>query len=318
MTSVPSAALGFCVGFLPIVVFYALNGGFESFYNESFVEIQEIVTRRYRAFSFSDADSLGSAFTMTRRVGLFGAPLFAVALGIALGLSRMRREPGGSSAIVLILNSTVLSTMYLGLYPNPNRVQILFLAPMIMLPFVYGLSLFLKTRVKGTPTRVALILAFLVAPVVVYFGGRYISETPHEAASTEIALLDGDRGNIYLPRWVVDYVSPVTNYLRTRPAEETFLGYDVYNKAMAFLAGRRAEADYFQRHQFREVGDSDIREIRKLAEDQKIDTIILGKSFLPGTEAEKELFSYLAQQYRLVLNTENHLGYQRAQNLKGR
>jgi hypothetical protein len=182
---------------------------------------------------------------------------------------------------------------------------------MVVLPCSFLLDDVLSSRVRSSFTRRAVLLLALLLPLSAYFGGKYVSGQLDGMLAREITVLDQQRGNIYLAKDVANYVAPVVNYLNGRQTSESFIGYDVYNRAYAFLTGRRIQVDYSQRHQYGELDDRDVLGIVSLSRERKIDTIVLAKSSLRGSQAEEQMFVYLSDDYTLALNTPTHMVFQR-------
>jgi len=303
--------LGFTVGFLPLVALYVVNGGVVQFISDSFLGVQEVVSKRYMEFNFADTNFFESPLVLVRRLGAYLVPSVFAAACFAVSLYRMNRGSNERSTQVLMLNSVTLSTLFLMLYPNPNRVHLLFVMPMVVLPYTFLLDHVLRSRVGSSFARRVILFLVLLLPLSAYFGGKYVSGHLDGMIAREITVLDRQRGNIYLPKEMANYVAPVVNYLNSRKTSESFIGYDVYNRAYAFLTGRRIQVDYFQRHQYGELEDRDVLDIVSLSSERTIDTIVLAKSSLRNTRAEEQLFEYLSHHYTLALSTPTHVVFQR-------
>jgi hypothetical protein len=290
---------------------YLVSGGVVQFISDSFLGVQDVVSKRYVEFNFADTDFFESPLVMIRRLGAYFVPLVFAAAGFAVSLYHMIRGSNERSTQVLMLNSVTLAALFLMLYPNPNRVHLLSVMPMVVLAYTFILDRVLRSKVRSSFTRRATLLLVLLFPLSAYFGGKYVSGDLDGMIAKEISVLDRQRGNIYLPKEVANYVAPVVDYLNSRQASESFIGYDVYNRAYAFLTGRQIQVDYFQRHQYGELEDRDVLDIVSLSRERKIDTIVLAKSSLRNTQAEGQLFEYLSHHYTLALSTPTHLVFQR-------
>lgn len=308
-TTVGLLVFGMILGFLPIVFLYLSVGGLKNFIFESFLQVQQVVSKRSTGFEFSISkeDFLP---TIRRLIG-FSLPLVSSLISVCIGFWRMKRKGIDEVSRWFIFNGILLSVLYFTLYPNINRAYVFILLPLIVMPFVSILDRELQQRVKPRIVRVGIVCMLFVSGLGGYVLSKEMSNDSEKRLAEAITTIDEQRGTIYVPRQIAESVLPVVNYLRTRGSTEKFLGYDVYNKAIAFLTDRSIEVDYQQRHHYAEMEDQDIYYIISLAEKREIDTIILGKSSLRHTGAERHLFLYLSKKYRLVLDTPTYFGYQR-------
>lgn len=302
-------AVGFLLGFLPIVLFYATEGGLSQFASDTFIRVESEISRRFAEFDFASERLRDKPLVMLRGLVVFVSPLISVLLGVALGMRSVMH--GQRRATVIVVSASVLAILYMTLFPNPNRVHVLFALPLIALAYVYGLDLLLKRVLPKSSSRAVGVLAILFVPIVLYLAARVAVGDVQKLVSDEIGVLDDDRGNIYVPLVTKDRLLPVLRYLKTRPPSESFLAFDPYNKALAFLADRPLEVDYKQRHQYREVDDADVRMTLAIVRARKVDTVVMGLETLKGTETEQELQTYLQDHYTLELTTTQYLVYQR-------
>ena len=300
---------GMILGFLPIVLLYLWVGGLKNFIFESFLQVQQVVSKRSAGFEFSvSKEELAPAI---RRLLGFSLPLVSSLASFGIGYGWRRRGGIDQTSRWFILNGILLSVMYFTLYPNVNRAYVFFLLPLIVMPFISILDGGLQQRMKTRIGRVVITGLLLVFVLGGYILSKQMSNDGEKRLAGSITKIDEQRGAIYLPSQIAESVQPVVKYLRTRSATEKFLGYDVYNKAIAFLVGRPIEVDYQQRHHYGEMEDQDIYDIIALADERGIDTIILGKPSLRHTEAEAKMFLYLSRKYKLVLDTPSYFAYQR-------
>jgi hypothetical protein len=109
----------------------------------------------------------------------------------------------------------------------------------------------------------------------------------------------------------IDYLRPVLGYIESRPPEESFVSFDVFQKLIAFVTRRNIHTDYLQRLYFHEVTSDDFVALKHLAEDKKIDIIVIGKRYLSNSRSEHILFDYLNKNHSLVIDNQTHLVYQR-------
>ena len=308
--SLLSLAAGYLAGLLPLVCLYLLRGGLRQFLAESFLNVQEVVARRATTFNFLSAESLGDLLVMLRRLEVFLLPPLVAVIGFVYALRRLRSAGEERSMKFLLLNCAGAAMMYATLFPNPNRVHVLFLLPMVVVPIAYAVDRFVQRWVPRPSLRPIIVMVVLLAVPGFYAGARFISGSMGEMVSGGSVKLRVERGGTYVPVAVDAQVGPVVLFLQGRPDTETFIGYDPYNKAIAFLAGRRIEVDYLQRHQFGEVGDSDLRNIIAMCKERKIDTVVLAKGSLRDTPAERDLFAYLDTEFVRELDTPTDLVFQ--------
>ncbi len=307
--AIPLLVLGSILGFLPLAGLFALEGSFMSFISESFFQVQDVVSKRYVGFQFTD--SMGGISGVLRRLIGFSLPLVAACLSFGLGFWRLKKNASDTISQSLILNGILLSVLYLTLYPNVNRAYVFFFLPLAAAPFISILENVLQRLSISTRFRSIIMLIVLLMPLAGYILSKQHSNDPEKRLAGEIVKIDDARGNLYVPRSVAENILPVINYLKSRNSEESFLGYDVYSKSMAFVAGRKVEINYMQKHHYGELENRDIAELIDAIHVKKVDTIVLGKSSLRDLPLEKELFKVLKEEYVLALENQNYFGFQR-------
>jgi hypothetical protein len=305
---------GFFLGLLPIMIYYFLHGGIENFLNDSFLKVHSAMTHTVQLWTFAMPESTADPLIMFRRLVVHSVPFLAIVGGLVFSFRRMRKNIYDRSTVLLLLNSLTLSILHFSLFPLPETLYLLYLLPLIALPFMFALDSFLKSKVSSGFLRAAATVLILVIVVGFYWGSRlFTPEWQNEQAiSSEVTLIDHDRGDIYVPRHVADYLAPVINYLNGRPKDESFAAIDRLDAVVAFLTSHPTVVNYSQLFYLSSgYSGHHYRDLKVLAEKHKIDTIILGRPFLRNTPGEQELFQYLAGHYKPVLNTLNYLGYQR-------
>jgi hypothetical protein len=241
-------------------------------------------------------------------------PLAASLLGLVVYFLKLRNGTVDAPARVVLFCSMLLSTLFLTQYPIAYLYYNLYMLPLIILPFLYGLDRVLKRKLTTAAARVAVFAGLLAALAGLYVVTRGLGQDLGAMAWQDPAVIERGTADVYAPRGEAERVLPVVEYLLRRPPSESFVAYDVYNIPFAFLARRRVVVDYGQQHMFDRFGDRDIRELTTLVREGNMGTVILGKKYLRHTPAETELFGSLAGRYAMALENDWYIIYQRAEN----
>jgi hypothetical protein len=223
---------------------------------------------------------------------------------------RWKHEEDETVSYLILLDSFICMALLFTQYPRAGYYYTMYLMPFVLLPFVFVID-----RALRRPGHLYLLrasnLGLVFFVTLAYVALRPTDTTVDPFGSRHFGLIEHDHGNLYYPLKEADYLLPVVDYIRTRPQQESFLAYDVFNIAIAFFTQRPIQVNYFQKHLFGGYGDQDILELENLAKAKKIDVIVLGKQYLSDTEQEKKLFQFLTSCYDLAFENSNHLVYQR-------
>jgi hypothetical protein len=190
-------------------------------------------------------------------------------------------------------------------------MYVLFLAPLVTISAAYFADKVLKKFFTSKAFRASVVVALFAFLVVMYLGSRSLGGDLHSIADTKAGLLDDHFGNALVSQAAIDYLTPVLQYIERRPEEESFVGFDVFQKLIAFVTRKKIHTDYLQRHYFYEITPDDFAALKHLAEDKQIDIIVIGKRYLSHSPPENALFEYMNKNYSLALDSRTHLVYQR-------
>jgi hypothetical protein len=214
----------------------------------------------------------------------------------------------------MFLTSAVLAALHFTLFPVLGGIYLLYFLPLIALPFVFLFESRLKSIIAKPLGRALTLLCLLVLLTAAYLGSRLAAGdwARQDIVANEIDRLDVERGGIYMPVKYIEYITPILEYLERRPQVESLLAFDRTCEAIAFLTGRASLVDYsLKYYEHSGLSEQELSGIEHIAEEHKIDTIVIGKSFLADSQAELSLFDYLKKNYTLVLNNRTHVIYQR-------
>jgi hypothetical protein len=311
-------SVGFILGLLPLSVYYLFQGEFGRFFHESFLATTSLFERRFSPFKFADAEALGNPFLFLRRLLVQLIPHVAVILGLVIAYRRSRVGADSLITKVLLLNSCCLACLYFTQYPIALHVYVLYMLPMVSLPIGFAMKQYLARRIKSAVSRSLIVGSLAAIMAIGYIGSRSGAGDLGLMFSDSVVVLEPERGDILVPEEVREYVKDVIGYLKSRPRTERFLAFDVYNKAVGFVVGKRIEVDYLQRHYYSELKPSDYTVIMDRARERGIETIILGKKYLIGLAEEQHLLQFLSDRYTLALDTPHHLVYQATSHEQGR
>jgi hypothetical protein len=305
---------GFVLGFLPIAIYYAVAGGLHEFISEAFIKVHGLFTRQQSDWGFTPELTTSNPFTGARRLVLHLLPLFAIAVSFATSILRSKRHPLDSVTLTMFLSSAVLAALHFTLFPVLGAIYLLYLLPLIALPFVFHFEELLKPIFVKPLGRAIALLLLLVFLTTGYLSSRLAAGdwARQDLLAKRIARLNVERGGIYIPIKFVEYLTPILGYLEGRPPEESFLAFDRMCETIAFLTGRASPVDYsLKYYENPGLGEQDLSGIERIAEERKIDIIVIGKHYLPISHSEQGLFAYLQKNFTLVIDNPSHLIYQR-------
>ncbi|MBM2839821.1 MAG: hypothetical protein HW412_349 [Bacteroidetes bacterium] len=306
-TSLVPLVVGVALGFLPLVLLYVSQGGVEQLIGDSFINIRQVFANRYSVFKFAEEEATSNPFVFIRWLTLFVLPIAAALIGFFHSMRSRHSE----QSLLLLLNSALIAFLYFTLYPIAIRMYVLFLAPLVTISAAYFADKVLKKFFTSKAFRASVVVALFAFLVVMYLGSRSLGGDLHLIADTKAGLLDDHFGNALVSQGAIDYLKPVLQYIDRRPEEESFVGFDVFQKLIAFVTRRKIHTDYLQRHYFFEITHDDFAALKHLAEDKQIDIIVIGKRYLSHSPPESALFEYMNKNYSLALDSRTHLVYQR-------
>ncbi len=303
-----SLHFGFLLGFLLLVAYFTLHGGIGKFFSEAFVNVQQAFANRYTVFKFMEDPAANNPLVMLRWFILYIIP---VATAVFAFRFTTRQDRSDVRIQLLLLASITIAILFFTLYPIAIRMYVLFLFPFVAIPLAFLADAALKRVIPSSLVRSSLLITAIVLAIGAYVVGRQLAGDLPKITTGNVAVLDQKGGDVYVPQATMDYVGPVLSYLEGRPKTESFVGFDVFNKLIAFITQRKIHADYLQRHYFNEITPEDFAELRRSADENRIDTIVIGKAYLTGSLQEQILFEYLKKNYTLALNNTTHLVFQR-------
>jgi len=299
---------GFALGFLPVALIYAVQGNLGQFVGDSFINIQQAFAHRYSVFKFVEDEATSNPFVFVRWLTLFVIPIAAALIGF---LYSIRNGLKCGELRLLLLLSVLIAFSYFTLYPIAIRMYVLFLLPLVTISAAYFAGIVLSRLFGSTMLRVSTVISIFVLVAMIYLGARSFSGDLDVITTTKVGLLNQHAGNALVSQETIDYLRPVLGYIEHRPTEESFVGFDVFQKLIAFVTRKKIQTDYLQRHYFNEITPDDFAALKHLAEDRKIDIVVIGRRYLSGSQPEQSLFDYLNSRYDLALDNQTHLVYQR-------
>jgi hypothetical protein len=305
---------GVLLGFMPMIVLYAIHGGLGVLFDESFFRIHSVLTKLRVDWGFLSEASLENPIIMLRKIVIHGIPLLAIAIGFYVNADRLRTKKLTGTARVLLLNSILFSVLHFTLFPIAGTIYLPYLFPLAVLSFVYVTERLLFERIALPFWRGALLVGILLTAVASYVGIRIAGGDWDEAGlfSKKTVLLQEARGGMRVPVDVAIDLVPLLEYLKTRPQEESFIACNRYNELLAFLTGRRTMKDLaLQFYVSYGYHDEEFSQIQTLARERAIDVIILTRMYLRGSPTETELLDFLEREYTLALRSDEHFIFQR-------
>ena len=297
---------GVFFGFLPLLLFYISQHGAGPFISESFLQAQTVGVARFAGFTNE------VLFASVDACLIYVVPLAAASFMFGAAYSWWRRYDGNGPSQLLLLVSLVVAFGYFTLYPNPFWVYINYLATLMLVPVAMAVDRHLKHKISRSIVRSAVVMAVIG---LVGLAGVLTLAATHRSWGTmqgHIQWLDDPRGQTYVRKSWAEYLAPVLAYLRTRPDSERFIAYDLHNRTIAFLTGRRIEMDFGQRLHLGGADKTDYVEILTQINGRGISIVILSKRSLQESPELNDLLDRLRKDYVLVLNNENHLIFQKS------
>jgi hypothetical protein len=302
-------SIGCAVGFAPVSLYFLLKGSEMQFVRETFFVPGNLL--RYSPWGFLDAYALAHPILFVRKFVGELAPLISAIAGLFIFRHRRLKQEDETVSYLILLNSCILMTLSFTQFPRANYYYTLYLTPFVVLPFSYLADRLIRRSVHPRLLKFAAIGITLVA-IAGYGLTRSMDHSVDSFGSRQFGFIQEARSSVYYPSKETEYIVPLIEYIRSRPEQEKFLAYDVYNLAIGFYSRRPIQAYYFQKHLFGGYGDQDIAELEQIAREKRIDILILGKQYLQNTEQEAKLFRFLKSNYDLAFQNANHLVYQRS------
>jgi len=304
-------AVGFLSGFSPILIYFISVGAFWNFLAESFLRVQVLV-RGADNWTFLLPDALANYSILARRLLLHLVPLGAIFIGLYVLLGKKILDTGNLNRRLLVLNSIVLSFLHLTLYPICGTVYILYLAPLLILPYSFLFQQAMRWEGFGRGAKFigAILASFLILGAVWQqtTSARQNASVP----GNDIVKLEGKGLNLYLPRKIADRYLPVIQYLDRRPRDESFVALDRYNSFLAFATGREIPIDYsLTTYTSGQRGPGAIDNLEEEIQQKKISIVIIPKEYREASEDNRELTEYVRQRFGVDLETQAFLVFRR-------
>jgi hypothetical protein len=299
---------GVILGLLPLASFYALHAGLGQFIADSFLNVRGAVEGSYSEFKFVNEDATANVFVFLRWFLLFLLPL-AISV-IAFVISRKQtgdQERRGLLAIV----SFSIAILYFTLFPIAIRMYVLFLVPLLLVPAAYSTDILLK-RLMGTVWKRALVVGVGGCVLLgAYVGARSLAGDLQHIAYRGSYVLSDHTGDVALPKESYTYIEPVVRYMEARPAGESSLTVDIFNKLIGFLSQKPVLFDHLRQHHSLSITEDDLNAMVDVLRSEKVDMVVIGRDYLVDPSQEKRLERLLLPRYTIAIKNDHHIIFQK-------